>query len=171
MTSPEPKSEGLLLKRLIYWLLRSLKTFLCMIWDTHYSNLSKLKTFHLKTRRSFEWDNESVTNSRGISHNLHINKKWSRVWRKREVYEFVHIWGKRSRLHTYYKLKTFVYCVITCCRLACRHLVPPPSSGPGRVDYPEDGDSRLLRKAAIRTTTYFRIRLPRRALRLLFNLE
>ena len=82
----------------------------------------------------------SVANSRGISHTAHINKNWSRVWRKREVYGFVHIRSKRSRLHTYYKLKILVYCVMTRCRLACRYLLPPPSSGTGRVDYPEDGD-------------------------------
>lgn len=58
MTSPEQNSDGLLLKRLTYRLLHSLKTFMYMIRDTHYSNLSTLKTFHLKTRRSFEWDNE-----------------------------------------------------------------------------------------------------------------
>lgn len=105
-----------------------------------YSNLSTLKTIRLKTRRSFEWDNESVANSRGISHTVHINKNRSRVWRKREVYEFVHIRGKPSRLHTYYKLKILFYCVMTRCRLACSYLLPAPSSGPGRVEYPEDVD-------------------------------
>jgi hypothetical protein len=74
-----------------------------------YSNLSRLKTFRLKTRRNFERDNESVANNSGISHTVRINKNWSRVWRKREVYEFVYIRGKPSRLQTYCKLKILVY--------------------------------------------------------------